>query len=407
MSMLKRLIRALISPLRLPFYKISYYLKANYQYYRHCCLGRSTPEARLKYYLGRSFSTPSDQSSERLALFVAYHPGQAVPLSNWSYLQALKAAGFTVIYIHNGALAADAMDSLRGLCSHVFCRLNIGQDFGAWKDGYMYASAAGMLDSAKWLLMCNDSNFFMGGDRGKAFVSILHSELEKCDVELIALNKNYELWQHYQSYFLCFSRCLFRRKSFAEFWASYRPLSHRYHAINNGEIALTRRVLDAVPARVLYESTGLLQALGSVDVDPEEFYSFLPQNAMYLRDKADGVSVLTPFHVQQVMALLDFHNPSHAYALHFVRYLSSPFLKKDLFRQGVCSLPQIAALLAKIGIEYDSAFWREVIGSYQLSGRHTSYIRYPRDAFLKGINPIEGAVFSGYGNALVSFGLRG
>lgn len=402
----KKALKSLIASFRLPAYRFSYYAGATYQYYRHRWLGPAKPEARLGYYKGSSWSS-SKEASKRLALFVAYHPGQPVPLSNRDYLEALRQAGFDIIYIHNGPLSEDTIDSLTPLCKKVFCRLNIGQDFGAWKDGYLFARLEGLLDDVQWLLMCNDSNFFLGGERGARFVHLFREELDRASVELIALNKNYELWQHYQSFFLCFGRSLFTRSSFKQFWQAYRPLSHRYHAINNGEIAFTRRILSSVSSRVLYESTGLAVALQSGRLDPDEFFSLLPQNAMYLRNGVGSPRLkLTSFHLQQVMALLDCHNPSHAYALLFVRYLSSPFLKKDLLRQGVCSLPQIAALLASVPLSPDSLLWREIVSTYEMGGRHTSYIRYPREAFRKGINSIQGVVFTGYGDALSFLGIR-
>lgn len=404
--MLNKALKSLLSSLRLPIYKFSYYFDANVEYYRHRFLGRATPEGRLGHYQG-GFSSSSEGASNRLALFVAYHPGQPVPLSNRNYLVALRQAGFQIIYIHNGPLSEDVIDSLSALCGKVFCRLNIGQDFGAWKDGYLYARREGILDDVQWLLMCNDSNFFLGGERGGRFVHILREELDRASVELVALNKNYELWQHYQSYFLCFRRSLFTRSSFKQFWQAYRPLSHRYHAINKGEIALTRQVLRAVSSRVLYESTGLAVALQSERLDPDEFFSLLPQKALYLRSGLGNPKVtVTSFLLQQVMALLDYHNPSHAYALLFVRYLSSPFLKKDLLRQGTCTLPQIAALLASVPLDQDSTLWREIVSNYELGGRHTSYIRYPKEAFRKGINPIQGTGFNGYGDALSYLGIR-
>jgi len=405
LSMMKRVLRSLGPSLRIPSYKIEYFVKASFQYYLHLLLG-GTPYSRLKHYSNKIFAPTSAPKASRLALFVAYHPGRKVPLSNVNYLKALRECGFQIFYIHNGRLPDDVIDSLGDYCDRVFCRQNIGQDFGAWKDAYLFCLAEGLLSDADWLLMCNDSNFFLAGPRGEHFVEKFRRELESNRVELIALNKNYELWQHYQSYFLCFSRSVFRSSSFDDFWRKYRPLTHRYHAINKGEIALTRRVLGGVSAKVIYESTGLAEVLSEACTKPEEFYSLLPQNAMYLCEKVAGTVPLSSFRIQQVLALLDCHNPAHAYALLFVRYLWSPFLKKDLLRQGVYSLPQIAFVLSLISLERESDLWREIIGSYERAGRHTSYIRYPKDAFRQGINAIEGAVFSGYGDFLASLGIR-
>ena len=405
--MLKNLLKSISSSLRLLSYKFIYYLSALYQYYRVYWFGYTTPKTRLECHPGSSFSSNKKERSDRLALFVAYHPGKCVPFSNFNYLRALRLAGFEILYIHNGSLPREVVASLSGLCAKVFCRINSGQDFGAWKDAYLHASQEGLLDNVDWLLMCNDSNHFLGGENGDDFVMKFRKELERSPVELIALNKNYELWMHYQSFFLCFRRSIFTSLSFEKFWRKYRALSHRYHAINNGEIALTQNVLKRASAKVLYESTGLYWALHSESFNIDEFISYLPQNAMYLCESisncGSGISTVA---LQRVMALLDFHNPSHAYALIFVRYLSSPFLKKDLLRQGAYSLPQIAALLQSIILKSNPLLCSEIICDYQNGGRHTSYIRYPREAFRKGINAIQGVAFRGYGDALTSLGIK-
>lgn len=403
--MVKRLAKAIVSSFRLPRYKLSYYL-GSWLDYLHCCLrGLSTPSARLHHYQSIHASEAFAQSSTRVAIFVAYHPGKSLPVSNQLYLQSLLEVGFSIIYVHNGPLAIETQQQLALYCNRIFCRYNIGQDFGAWKDCFLYCQSLGMLEGLEWLLMCNDSNYFLGGENASAFQVSFQSALSNPATQLIALNKNYELWAHFQSYFLCYHHSLFKDSRFLTFWAAYKPLSHRYHAINHGEIALTRRLLNSTDAAILYDSTSLTRVFSSALPASTEFFKLLPMNAMYLADERCG-ELIDPFRLQQILSLLDLHNPSHAYALLFPYYLKSPFLKKDIFRQGVCSLPQVVSLLHELGYSQHSSLYTEVIADLQKSGMHTSYIRYPRDSFRKGINAIEGAVFQGYGRSLSSFGLR-
>ena len=403
--MLKKVLRSLISFFAIRVYRFEYYLEASSQYAVHKLLGGNV-KSRILCFPGTVFNPPASANSARLALFVAYHPESGVPLSNQSYLKSLLACGFRIIYIHNGPLPEEAVDALSLYCERVFCRQNIGQDFGAWKDGYLFARSTGLLAGVEWLLMCNDSNFFIDGPNADQFVQTFSHELVVSDSDLIALNKNYELWQHYQSYFLCFNKSIFTKPAFSRFWHRYRPLSHRYHAIENGEIALTRKVLAGATAQILYRSSDLLRHESSFSNNPAQFYSLLPQNALYLAPSSTPTCSVDQLNLQRILALLDYHNPSHVYALLFVAYLASPFLKKDLLRQGTFSMPQICALLAVLGLEeVNPSLYREIVCLFEVGGTNTSYIRYAKLAFRKGVN-VRASVFVGHGKALEGLGMR-
>jgi hypothetical protein len=359
------------------------------------------------YYPGAILKRPNSACATRLALFVAYHQCEGVPVSNQCYLKALLSSGFRIIYIHNGPLSAAAIESLSPFCERVLCRQNIGQDFGAWKDAYLFASASNLLVEVEWLLMCNDSNFFIDGPNADQFVRRFSSEIEAGGSELIALNKNYELWQHYQSYFLCFNKSLFEQPAFGRFWRQYMPLSHRYHAIENGEIAFTREVLSTAVPKILYRSSDLLLQESCFYNNPALFYSLLPQNALYLAPPSSVECSIDQLRLQRILALLDYHNPSHVYALLFVKYLGSPFLKKDILRQGTFSMPQICALLASIRLEeVNIGLFREVVCSFEIRGTNASYIYCSKAAFRLGING-RASVFGGHGEALEGLGIRG
>lgn len=403
--MLKRLVRSFISFLAIRVYRVEYYLEACCQYAKHRLTGGSV-QTRILYYPGAIFTRPSKARADRLALFVAYHPNGNLPLSNQSYLSSLLSCGFRIIYIHNGPLPSEVIESLRPFCERVFCRQNIGQDVGAWKDSFLHANSTELLKKVEWLLMCNDSNFFVDGPNADQFVRRFSEELDGCGSDLIALNKNYELWQHYQSYFLCFSKSLFKQPAFSRFWRKYRPLSHRYHAIEHGEIALTREILATAKAEILYRSSDLLKCEPEFRDNPALFYSLLPQNALYLAPSSAAECHVDQLGLQRIFALLDYHNPSHVYALHFVNYLASPFLKKDLLRQGTFSMPQICGLLAAVGLEQrNKALYREIICFFEAGGTNTSYIRYSKLAFRKGVN-VHARAFVGHGSALDGLGMR-
>lgn len=391
---------------RVRYYLLEYNISSLIKYFAGFKIG-FTPSRRLNRYPG-VVSEPSVHScSKRLALFAAFHACDELPISNRLYLKALQSCRFRIIYIHNGPLDLDVQSLLGEFCERVFCRANVGQDMGAWKDGYLYLHDTHSLDQLEWLLMCNDSNFFVGGDRGLAFSEMLSNALDSDDSDLIALNKNYELWQHYQSFFLCYRRSLFASKKFYSFWLGYRPLDNRFHAINNGEIRLTRELLGAVRVKILYTSMDLVAKYDKLRRDSVYFYSFLPQNALYLAPKEEGVNSLDMLALLRILALLDQHNPSHVYALQFAYFLESPFLKKDVIRQGIFSMPQIYLYLKAIAAEKSlAALYQEIISVLQSGGTNVSFIRYLRTAVRRGINT-HSKSYSGYGDAPEGLGLKG
>jgi hypothetical protein len=402
--MLLTVLKALPERMRSRYYRIDYYLSALYEYIRHLLQGGNISN-RLHRYFGSSSAIAAVCDPARLALFVAFHPGREVPQSNLNYLDALQKCGFRIVYIHNGPLEIDVVDSLSAYCERVFCRQNIGQDFGAWKDGYLYLRQDGLLDNIEWLLMCNDSNFFLGGINGERFVADFSDELRRKQVDLIALSKNYELWQHYQSFFLCYGRRIFASDKFADFWHRYKPLSHRYHAINNGEIALTRDVLADARPWILYRSSDVMECVARIIEDPAFFYCCLPQSAMYLAPRGMKCRSIDILQLQRITALLDYHNPSRVYALLFVAYLQSPFLKKDLFRSGVFALSQINSVLSSLGIDGDSdTLLREILCHHESGGSNIGYINYPKSAFRQGISCVAN-VYTGHGEALEGLGV--
>lgn len=400
-SMLKKWLLAVFCQ----YYKIEYCLLAQLEFLLHW-LGGGNGFSRLNKYPGGSFVPSPKCDRSLLALFVAYHPGGVVPLSNRLYLEALQKCGFRIVYIHNGSLPEASIASLSEFCEHVYCRQNIGQDFGAFKDGFIAASEASILDGVEWLLFCNDSNFYLGGKNGEHFIRAFTNELASACNELIVLNENYEYWQHYQAYFLCIRRNIFASRRFSDFWRQYRPLSHRYHAVKAGEVGLSRTVLAGVSAKILYRSSMLLRYFNLIAENPTCFYSSLPQMALYLAPSPvkSGDFDMIQFH--RIIALLDHHSPSHVYALIFVNYLQSPFLKKDIIRRGIFSLPQLSSLFDLLRSDLiESEYLDQIFRLYESGGANVSLMRSRRAAFRMGIH-VGLVPYVGHGKILKALGLK-
>ena len=369
-------------------YKLEYALQTRLEYYGHFLSHEYFGRTTIQCHFSKCAERPAKSSAEnRLCLFAAYHEKNRIPTSNLNYIESLHECGFQILYIHNGQLSSKAIDALSPFCAQVICRKNIGQDFGAWKDGYNYCLEKQLMINTEWLLLCNDSNYFLGGSQAKAFTSVLKKKLSDADCDLIALNKNYEIWQHFQSYFLCFHCRIFRQEKFDRFWKQYLPLNNRFHAIKNGEIALTRNIIGSASASILFDSPKLYQAIIKHAPAAEDILQYLPKNSLnLLRSNWDDLGKpINKVYLHQILAYLDSHNPGHAYALLWVKFLKSPFLKKDLYRQGVFTLPQIMSMLNDEDIEGGQNILEEILNGYCAGGSNISYLNYPREAYRKGI----------------------
>ena len=173
---------------------------------------------------------------KRLAIFVAFHNPSQIPQSNLNYIKILKKSLFEIVYVHNGHLEKKLVDKLQKIGCFVIIRENIGQDFGAWKDIISLLQEYKILNKLKWLLLCNDSNFCLGGKNSDSFITKFNESMDNKDLyDFICLNSNFEGSLHYQSYFICLSKNILKMQKFRKFWEEYIPIDNRYHAIRNGE----------------------------------------------------------------------------------------------------------------------------------------------------------------------------
>jgi hypothetical protein len=389
-------------------HKLEYRLHTNCSYALHRLQGGSTRTRLLKYsaFNWQTRLPPTRSRLDRHAIFVAYHPGQVAPESNVSYLQSLVNCGFQITYIHNGPLEAALREPIEQFCTQIICRENIGQDFGAWKDWLLDGFQHHRFQEVEWLLLCNDSNFFLA-NHAQAFESKFTAALSDDAVDLIALNKNLEYTPHYQSYFTCYHRRIFFRPDFVKFWNQYRPLSNRYHAINKGEIQLTTQITRLARSKILYNWSDLYVELSRDAPKRSEFYSQLPKGCMYLSQHSPehGLTdtAISKLELQRAFMILELHNPSHALALFFVKYCNSPFLKKDIVKHGCYSIAQITELLISINVKKDSRAWNEILNLLMLAN-NSSFINNPQQAHEQAI-PIHGQRFRGHGPLLSDLGL--
>ena len=403
----------LLSPFIAPFLRIEYYLGAWLEFFRLSLKGQ-TWKRRLNCQAG-SWPEPPQQL-RRLAIFAAFH-GPEITLSNLAYVRCLKAAGFHVVYVHNGQLSSNSVAQLHSCCVTVLERINLGQDWGSFKDAYLNLRRFGWLKNVEWLLFCNDSVHFLGDQVGDQFAKKLDQQLSTIEEPVLGLNENLQLWQHLQSFFVAVRPEVFNAPDFVDFWKSYFPLSHRYHAINKGEVRWSLRVLNRYPRKVLY-TPGALAEYASKAFEDETYLGIsrllIPKCCASVVDgltsnlaeeigtdedrkrlpRSGGRFTTSYVYWDQLVALggiLESTNTSHSCALMFTALLESPFLKKDICRHNTYTLAQLRQFLEYFFTvqsersEQSDLLWKEIIASYESQGTLVSYLFRPRIAFRKGL----------------------
>ena len=335
----------------------------------------------------------SKNSKKRLAIFVAFHHRNLIPESNLNYLNILQRSFFEVIYLHNGILSPKVINDLTNRGCYVICRENEGQDFGAWKDSFELIKFYKLNKDLDWLLFCNDSNFCLGGENAEKFISKLSSKLEKInEIDFISLNCNYQDRLHYQSYFLCFSKVVFESKEFHRFWKRYLPISHRYHAIENGEKKLSTNVLNHFRPSIIFTSHKLAEKI-SLNLNNDNFTILgnLPRELFYLEDllnitKKNKRKIFNAkISIKRIISSLESYNQSHVFALLNIIFLDSPFLKKDIVRQGLFSYCQIYDILKFNELKIKKSLQEEIINALLIAGTSYSYIEDERIRYRKAI----------------------
>ena len=333
--------------------------------------------------------------SKRLAIFVAFHSQTKIPQSNINYINLLKKCSFTTVYIINGKLNHEVLEQLNMMDCYVICRDNIGQDFGAWKDGIALLKKYKIKDNLKWLLLCNDSNFCLGGNNSNNFIERFSEELNSSKAaDFISLCCNFESSLHYQSYFLCLSNLILKKKSFNKFWEKYIPLNHRFHSINSGEKKFTTKILSKFRPKIMYTSHALSrQILSTKENDPQIILRNLPKSFFYLETAFDNYFENKSdfeFGTLKIINSLENYNPSHVFGLLNIFYLESPFLKKDVMRQGVFSYSQIYEILKLERLNIDENLRNEILELFVKGGTNYSFMESRRNAFRRGIAILGG-----------------
>lgn len=374
------------------FFRLEYYFSSRFKYLFLKIKGTNyRKRINLQSNIASIQKSLEKNNYKRLAIFVAFHNSSEIPQSNLNYIKILKKSLFDIVYVHNGYLEKKLIDRLNKIGCFVIIRENIGQDFGAWKDTISLFQEHKILDKLKWLLLCNDSNFCIGGKNLDAFITKFNESMNTQDLyDFICLNSNFEGSLHYQSYFICLSKNILKMQKFRKFWKEYIPIDNRYHAIRNGEKKFSKTILYNSRPKIMFSSYELSENIkDKLPIDYKYLLKLLPNNLFFLKVLFENKSLNSKkniyLSISQLINSLENYNHSHVFGLLNIIYLNSPFLKKDVVRMGVFSINQVYEVLKISKLLINKKLKDEVMKILTSHGTLFSYFEERRIAVRKGI----------------------
>lgn len=152
------------------------------------------------------------------------------------YLARIKELNFSIVFISASRLTAADIERVRGLCVDLILRENAGLDFGSWAAGFARHGA----DVGGRLLLANDSVYGPIGSLQRAL-----ERLTAAPTDFYGFVESAEAAPHLQSWFLLFEPWVVQDPIFRGILAQPFSAMPKRQIINKGEIALSRRLVEA------------------------------------------------------------------------------------------------------------------------------------------------------------------
>jgi lipopolysaccharide biosynthesis protein len=268
----------------------------------------------------------------KVCIFVHYDRRGIIHEFVLFYLQSLSAAGFKIIFVSNAPrLEPAGLAKVRGLAHTVLRRMNVGYDFGAYKDGLSVIPDLAKLD---FLLLANDSVYGPFSP-----IADMLARIDPARAQFWGLTDSWEGAYHLQSYFLLFGRHALAHEAFAKFWRGVRYINAKTYVIRHYEVGLSRQLMKAG-----LRGAALFSAREASRVLIDEV------DAGALGDPAlDGDSKAYLKRMHGVVEHGGTLNISHFFWDRLILKMGCPFLKRELLEKNPVAVPYVSR-------------WQEVIG---------------------------------------------
>jgi hypothetical protein len=286
--------------------------------------------------------------NHKVVVFAHYNRKGCVHDSVLYYMDALRDAGYVIVFVSNSPqLAEVALSNVLPRVALVLHRWNVGYDFGAYRDGLL---ALGDLTRFDQVLLANDSVYGPLFDLG--------GTLARCDdgADIWSTTDSYDRGYHLQSYFLLFRRPALGNPDLMAFWRAVWPVNSRDWVIRRYEIGFTRAMRRAGlrcaalfpydQAVTLFKERALGGTTGAYDGSAEPYRVFAAKTL-------DAIARGQPC------------NAMHHFWDLLVVEMQCPFIKRELLVYNPLQVPGVCQ-------------WRDVVN--HVSGYNTDLIvRQSRD----------------------------
>ena len=294
----------------------------------------------------------------KFVVFATY-PRPDIDATMLQLLEDFHHAGAQVIVVSNQRIGDETLGALKAFSSCIIIRTNIGQDFGAYQEGYFHlTNSVDRADISK-LVFLNDSIYiFSDVDHHHMVDFLLDNEKAWCGV-----TENFEDSYHVSSFLFSVNNQAVKSAEFDCFWRTYIPYSIRLHAIKRGEFGVSNALLkEGFFPHILYSIYNCQPFIDAIDLgrgEVFELFSIGARDAIHtaverrhgptLRaSKSEDASAsddTVSTHEKRVQFgffnYLERKNQSHALALFLVEHLGAPFLKKDLAYREVFLMSEV------------------------------------------------------------------
>jgi hypothetical protein len=338
------------------------------------------------------------QKSDRYVLFVVYAK-QSVPVFIETVLKAIGRSHLNLVISTNARITEEQRDVLLDKCNLLIERVDLGRDFGGYRDGIRILQRR--CNNIERLILLNDSLFYFENGLD-ALIGGLDGEHD-----VIGMTEVFEHHYHMGSYAISVSRAVLQNPRFQRYWKRYRPIPTRRWSIHKGEVGLTRMLMKAgFKPHILYHGAQLTpymrsatwhELMTAIHFLPNDFrnrlFDYLDQlRLVQTGAKLSAIDTLsrsvrrlqrfdnprmtnlrlanttkllaisqltTTTHserervardnfVDRIISTITTRNQIHVGGFLFVRYLSMPAFKRDIFYREVYGFADIDEILASI-----------------------------------------------------------
>ena len=170
-------------------------------------------------------------------LLIALYEKDKVREDIFELIKHYKKNNFSIIAINTSKLKQKQKDKLTPFCDVYLERNNYGQCFGSYKEGLLYLYKHTDYQNIKSVTILNDSVYYLKENLPKLI------DLSK-SAHFFGLTENKDFHYHISSYALFISNKVLMEDVFKNFWKKYKLTSSRKDIILNGEIKLSKILIE-------------------------------------------------------------------------------------------------------------------------------------------------------------------